>query len=195
MKTVEEFIQRLQKDPEFEQKAQAYENSDDFMGFVKSEGYDFTLDQLLSEFKQEPPAANQPEETLECGKTVEDFIQRLQNEPEFEQKARAFENHDDFLKFLKAEGYNFTMDQLAEGFKHGMGSLDPPEDALPAPRNPAISIPLMPESAEMQQEAETSRNPAGQGQKRPRALYPKFEGASGGRRRGMKWRHIDNEET
>ena len=52
MKTVGEFIQRVQVDPAFEKQAQAFDNGDEFIAFVKSEGYDFTLEQLVDEFKQ-----------------------------------------------------------------------------------------------------------------------------------------------
>jgi predicted ribosomally synthesized peptide with nif11-like leader len=197
MKTMEEFIQRLQNDAEFEQKAQAYENSDEFMEFVKGEGYDFTLDQLLDEFKHEQQATEQPVEELpEPRKTVEEFIQRLQDDPEFELTARAFENNDDFLEFVKSEGYDFTLDQLTEGLRHRKESLSPPDETLPAPSKATV-IPLsrLPDNIEIEQAAESSPKDAEEGQKRPRALYPKFEGISGGRRRGMKWRNVEIEET
>ena len=50
MKTLEEFIQRLQDDAAFEKQAQSFNHGDDLMAFVKREGYDFTLEQLMSEF-------------------------------------------------------------------------------------------------------------------------------------------------
>jgi predicted ribosomally synthesized peptide with nif11-like leader len=50
MKTLEEFIQRLQDDPAFEKQAQAFDRSDDLIAFIKHQGYDFTLEQLTSEF-------------------------------------------------------------------------------------------------------------------------------------------------
>lgn len=52
MKTLGEFIQRLEDDAAFEKKAQAFDNGDELMAFVKSEGYDFTLEQLTSAFKE-----------------------------------------------------------------------------------------------------------------------------------------------
>ena len=52
MKTVGEFIQRLQEDAVFEKRAQAFDNGDELMAFVRLEGYDFTLEQLMDEFKQ-----------------------------------------------------------------------------------------------------------------------------------------------
>jgi predicted ribosomally synthesized peptide with nif11-like leader len=52
MKTVAEFIQRLQNDPAFEKQAQAFEHGDDLIAFAKRQGYDFTLEQLMSEFER-----------------------------------------------------------------------------------------------------------------------------------------------
>ena len=60
MKTLGEFLQRLEDDSLFEKKAQAYNNGDELMAFVESEGYDFTLEQLTNAFKQRanlPPQA------------------------------------------------------------------------------------------------------------------------------------------
>ncbi|MDP2045220.1 MAG: Nif11-like leader peptide family natural product precursor [Deltaproteobacteria bacterium] len=53
MKTVAEFIQRLQDDPAFEKQAQAFEHGDDLVAFGKRQGYDFTLEQLMSEFERD----------------------------------------------------------------------------------------------------------------------------------------------
>jgi predicted ribosomally synthesized peptide with nif11-like leader len=52
MKTLVEFIQRLQDDPAFEKQAHAFEQGDDLIAFVKREGYDFTLEQLMREFER-----------------------------------------------------------------------------------------------------------------------------------------------
>jgi predicted ribosomally synthesized peptide with nif11-like leader len=60
MKTLEEFIQRLQNDAAFEKQAQAFDGGDDFIAFVKREGYDFTLEQLMNEFG---PGKKLPAET------------------------------------------------------------------------------------------------------------------------------------
>jgi predicted ribosomally synthesized peptide with nif11-like leader len=60
MKTLGEFLQRLEDDSGFEKKAQAYNNGDELMAFVKGEGYDFTLEQLTRAFKERadlPPRA------------------------------------------------------------------------------------------------------------------------------------------
>jgi predicted ribosomally synthesized peptide with nif11-like leader len=60
MKTLEEFIQRLQDDPAFEKQAHAFDHGDDLIAFVKREGYDFTLEQLTREFER---AETSPAET------------------------------------------------------------------------------------------------------------------------------------
>jgi hypothetical protein len=63
MKTLGEFLQRLEDDPVFENEAQAYNNGDELMAFVEREGYDFTLEQLTTAFKQRanmPPEADDP---------------------------------------------------------------------------------------------------------------------------------------
>ena len=63
MKTLGEFLQRLEDDSAFEKKAQAFNNGDELMAFVKSEGYDFTLEQLTSAFKQRANLPPQAEST------------------------------------------------------------------------------------------------------------------------------------
>ena len=52
MKTLGEFLQRLEDDSVFEKKAQAFNQGDELMAFVKREGYDFTLEQLTSAFQE-----------------------------------------------------------------------------------------------------------------------------------------------
>jgi predicted ribosomally synthesized peptide with nif11-like leader len=197
MKTIDEFIQRLQNDPEFEQRAQAYENSDDFIGFVKSEGYNFTLDQLLDQFTYDLEAPDPPVEPSPTPlKTVAGFIQRLEEDPEFEQKARAFENDDAFMKFLQSEGYDFTLDQLTDELKHGKGALKPQAERPPAPLKAIVTpMPGMAEGSGVNNPADPFPHGVEEGQKRPAILLPKFEGFSGGRRRGIKWRDHDNNDT
>ncbi len=192
MKTVEEFIQRLHNDPEFELQAQAYENRDEFMIFVKSEGYDFTLDQLLDKFKHEEEVTNQrAEQSPVTAKTLEEFIQRLEDDPEFEYKAQALENDQEFMEFVKSEGYDFTLDQLTDGLKQGKAFLEPQASRPPTPLKVVETpLPQLPDGSEFLQQADPSPHGA-EAQKRPGALSPKFEGIAGGRRRGMKWRNGD----
>ncbi len=192
MKTVEEFIQRLHNDPEFELQAQAYENSDEFMNFLKSAGYDFSLDQLLDKFKHEEEVTNQrAEQSTVTTKTIEEFMQRLEDDPEFEHKAQAFENDDEFMEFVKSEGYDFTLDQLMDGLKQGKGLLKFQAKRPPTPLKIVETTLPLPDGSEFLQQADPPSHGA-EAQKRPGALSPKFEGIAGGRRRGMKWRNGDS---
>jgi predicted ribosomally synthesized peptide with nif11-like leader len=52
MKTLAEFIQRLQDDPVFDKQARAFDDGDDLIAFLKRQGYDFTLEQLMREFQR-----------------------------------------------------------------------------------------------------------------------------------------------
>jgi predicted ribosomally synthesized peptide with nif11-like leader len=193
MKTVEEFIQRLQEDSKFEQGAQAFENDDAFMAFVKNEGYDFTLDQLLDKFRQEDEVTDQPlTPAAVSAKTVEEFIQRLQEDSKFEQEAQAFENDDAFMAFVKNEGYDFTLDQLTDKFNQGKGLLAP--QTLKPPTLLIVeetSKQRRGDGSELRQQVGPS--PHGpEAQKRPGPRLPKFEEVGGGRRRGIKWRNVDS---
>jgi predicted ribosomally synthesized peptide with nif11-like leader len=67
MKTLGEFLQRLEDDSVFEKNAQAYNDGDDLMAFVKSEGYDFTLEELTIAFQQR---ANLPPQALSIAPAV-----------------------------------------------------------------------------------------------------------------------------
>jgi predicted ribosomally synthesized peptide with nif11-like leader len=192
MKTIEEFIQRLQNDPEFEQRAHAFEDSDEFINFLKNEGYDFTLEQLLDTFKNEEVTDQLV--TLSPGPVpgVQAFIQRLESDPEFERQAQAFENDDDFMEFAKIAGYDFTLEELTAGFKGGKAALYLGDQGSPIPNKvDAIPAPWLPDDSESLQQADPSPQ-GGQAQDRPRVLIPIIEGVSGGRRRGMKWRSIES---
>lgn len=189
MKTVEDFIHRLHHEPEFEQRAHAFEDSAEFMDFVKSEGYDFTLDQLLDMFKDEPPAEAEPPAEPPAATGVEAFIQRLEQDPEFERQAHSFENNEAFMEFVRKAGYDFTLDQLTAGFKRSQEPVKPeaqlqpppppaPLEALPAPQSAGAVVPVKP----LEPAVDDSPD-----QERPVRLIPKFEGFIGGRRRGMKW--------
>jgi predicted ribosomally synthesized peptide with nif11-like leader len=92
MKTLAEFIQRLHDDAAFEKQAQAFDHADDLIAFVKREGYDFTLEQLMSEFEpgeklpadvstSPPPRPDETEfprepETLSSGESGTSILER-----------------------------------------------------------------------------------------------------------------------
>jgi predicted ribosomally synthesized peptide with nif11-like leader len=61
MKTLDDFIQRLEDDAAFEQQAQALVTEDDLMAFVHGEGYDFTLKQLTEKFQPGGKPASEAE--------------------------------------------------------------------------------------------------------------------------------------
>jgi Nif11 domain len=63
MKTLGEFLQRLENDSLFEKQAQTFNNGDELMAFVESEGYDFTLEALTSAFKQKAQLPPETEDT------------------------------------------------------------------------------------------------------------------------------------
>ena len=192
MKTVEDFIHRLHHDPEFEQRANAYEDSDEFLNFVKSEGYDFTLDQLLEMFKEEqagPPKTASPP----TAHTLEAFIQRLEQDPEFERQAQSFDNNDDFMEFVRKAGYDFTLDELTASFKQSKEAVKPETQQQQPPlpvKLEALSAPQPVVAPESSKPPEPSVDDS-QTQKRPARQIPKFDGFSGGRRRGMKWRDVE----
>ena len=75
MKTLGEFLQRLEDDSAFEKKAQAYNNGDELMAFVVGEGYDFTLEQLTSSFNQRANLPPQAEVTAPSPPNVSASIQ------------------------------------------------------------------------------------------------------------------------
>jgi len=183
MKTVEEFIQRLQNDPEFERQAQALGTSDEFMIFVKNAGYDFTLDQLLDKFKDDEEE-DQPVMPLPApAKTVEEFIQRLEDDPEFELQAHAFENDADFMEFVQNEGYDFTLEQLQEAFKQSKDTeAERPTTPLKGATTPTTRLP---KGGEFMQPADPALRGA-ETQKPPGGRFSKSEGIGGGRRRGIK---------
>jgi predicted ribosomally synthesized peptide with nif11-like leader len=135
MKTIQGFIQRLHNDPEFEHKAQAFDNNEDFLAFINSEGYDFTLDQLLEAFNLEKESQGHQVDTGEAPqKTLKDFIQRLQNDPEFEKKAQVFENNEEFMAFVRSEGYDFNLDELLKEFNDDKGSRETTVDISAVPK-------------------------------------------------------------
>jgi predicted ribosomally synthesized peptide with nif11-like leader len=80
MKTLAEFIQRLQDDPAFETRAQAFDNGEDLMAFVKSEGYDFTLEQLTIKFEQEAELRREAGETTPAPTGAEAFPEQPDQE-------------------------------------------------------------------------------------------------------------------
>ena len=79
MKTLAEFIQRLEDDAAFEKQAYAFDHGDDLMAFATREGYDFTLEQLMHALQ---PAEKLPAETGGMAPTPEDLSPPLPPGPD-----------------------------------------------------------------------------------------------------------------
>ncbi len=126
MKTLEEFIQRLQNDAAFEKQAQAFDHGDDLIAFVKREGYDFTLEQLMSEFE---PREKLPAETGGLAPAPADVRASTPPRPdeaEFPRKPEAFSSGERGTALLKRGNDDFTREQPLE-------RLQQPKEAMPRP--------------------------------------------------------------
>jgi predicted ribosomally synthesized peptide with nif11-like leader len=126
MKTVEEFIQRLQDDPAFEKQAQAFEHGDDLMAFVKLEGYDFTLEQLMSELE---PGEQLPAETGGLAPAPVDVSPSpppRPEEPEFPRQPEVFSSPESVTDLPQRGNDDFTREQPLERLPQ------PQEAMLPA---------------------------------------------------------------
>jgi predicted ribosomally synthesized peptide with nif11-like leader len=126
MKTLEEFIQRLQNDAAFEKQAQAFDHGDDLMAFVKREGYDFTLEQLMSKFQ---PGEKSPAETGGLAPAPADVSVSTPPRPddaEFPRKPEALSSGERGTGLLKRRNDDFTREQPLE-------RLQQPKEAIPRP--------------------------------------------------------------
>ena len=125
MKTLEEFIQRLQDDAEFEKQAQTFVTGDTLMAFVKSEGYDFTLEQLTGKFKQ---AAKSPTEAGGMAPAPTDAkapTPPRPDDPAFPRKPEAFPNAEKSAALLNKVSGDFTREQPGEGLQKPKGEMPP----------------------------------------------------------------------
>ena len=124
MKTLAEFIQRLQDDAKFEQQAQAFDHRDDLMAFVKLEGYDFTLEQLMDALE---PKAEPPVETGGQGSAgINPVLPSGPDEAEFSREPGVFSGGERDAGLSKEGGDGFTPEPP-------MDSVPPAHKALPPP--------------------------------------------------------------
>ena len=126
MKTLEEFIQRLQNDAAFEKQAQSFNQGDDLMAFVKREGYDFTLEQLMSEFE---PGEKLPAETGGVAPTPADMSPSTPPRPdeaEFPSKPEALSSGERGTALPKRGNDDFTREPPLERLPQPKGAMPPP---------------------------------------------------------------------
>jgi predicted ribosomally synthesized peptide with nif11-like leader len=127
MKTLEEFIRRLQDDAAFETQAQSFNHGDDLMAFVKREGYDFTLEQLMSEFE---PEENLPAETTCMAPAPSDVSAPTPPRPgeaEFPRKSEALSSEERGTALAKRGNDDFTREQPFERLPQPEEAMVPPE--------------------------------------------------------------------
>ena len=117
MKTLEEFIQRLQDDAAFEKRAQAFDNGEDLMAFVKSEGYDFTLEQLTIEFKQRAKLRTEAGEMAPAPRDAGASTGQRPEDAEFPRKPEAFPNGETSTALPESGSHDFTRGQPSEGLQ------------------------------------------------------------------------------
>lgn len=126
MKTLEEFIQRLQDDPAFEKQARAFEHSDDLIAFVKREGYDFTLEELMSEFER---AEKSPGKTGDPAPPPADVSPSPAPRPDgagFPQQPETLFSTESATDLPKAGNNDFTPKPPLERVPQPMAAMPPP---------------------------------------------------------------------
>jgi predicted ribosomally synthesized peptide with nif11-like leader len=111
MKTLAEFIQRLQDDAAFEKRAQAFDNGEDLMAFVKSEGYDFTLEQLTIEFKQGAHLRTEAGEMAPAPGNAGTSDGRMHQDMEFAGRPGAFSNGETDPALPEGGSHDFSREQ------------------------------------------------------------------------------------
>ena len=126
MKTLVEFIQRLQNDAAFEKQAQSYNYGDDLIAFVKREGYDFTLEQLMGEFDR---AEKSPAETGGLAPPpayVSPSPPPRSDETEFLRQPETLSSQEGGTDLPKEGNNDFTRKQILERVPR-------PQEAMPLP--------------------------------------------------------------
>jgi len=126
MKTLEEFIQRLQADAAFEKQAQAFNHGDDLIAFVKREGYDFTLEQLMSEFGQGEKLTAETGGMAPASADVSASTPPRPDEAEFPRQPEALSSEERDTALLKRGNNNFTQELPLERLQQPKGAIPPP---------------------------------------------------------------------
>ena len=133
MKTLRAFIQRLQDDPAFEEKAQAFDNGNDLMAFVKREGYDFNLEQLANEFKQRGKLPTEAGEVAPAPMTINASTPPRPDDAAFPRKPEAIPPSEPSIALPKSGSSDFTREQPGVGLQKPMGEMPPQGTAEKSP--------------------------------------------------------------
>jgi predicted ribosomally synthesized peptide with nif11-like leader len=152
MKTLEEFIQRLQDDPAFEKQAQAFDDGDDLIAFVKSQGYDFTLEQLMREFER---GKQVPAETGGPAPPPADLSPSpppRPDEPEFPRQPEVFLSPERATSPFETGNDDLTPEPPLE-------KLPQPEEAMPPTAHVSPSPPPIPDEPEFPWQPEVFSSP------------------------------------
>lgn len=92
-------------------------------------------------------------------KTVEEFVQRLQNDPAFEKQAHAFDRGEDLIAFVKLQGYDFSLEELTREFERSERLAAATIDPAPPPEDISVSPPPPPAEPESPRQPEVFVSP------------------------------------
>jgi predicted ribosomally synthesized peptide with nif11-like leader len=127
MKTLAEFIQRLQDDPAFGRQAQAFDHGDDLIAFVKREGYDFTLEQLMTEFEPGEKLPAEPGTPALAPAEVSPSPPPRPDEAEFPRQPEASSSGESGMDLPKRGKDDLTRQPPMEKLPQPMAAMPPPE--------------------------------------------------------------------
>jgi len=127
MKTLEEFIQRLQDDPAFEKQAQAFDHGDDLIAFLKRQGYDFTLEQLMREFERGKKLPAETGGLAPASADVSTSLPPRPDEAEFPRQPEALSSEESGTDLPKRGNDDFTREQPLERLPQPKEAMPPPE--------------------------------------------------------------------
>ena len=133
MKTLEEFIQRLQDDTAFEKQAQTFATGDALMAFVKREGYDFTLDQLTQEFTYQAQSPTQAGGLNPAPTSARGSIPPRPDDAAFAINPQDLPNADKGTALHKRGSNDFSLEQPGEGLQKTKGETAPQEPPEKSP--------------------------------------------------------------
>lgn len=133
MKTVEEFIQRLQDDPAFEKQAHAFDNGDDLLAFAMLQGYDFTLEQLTREFERGEKSAAATDDPAPPPADISAAPSPHPDEPEFSSQPEVFSGPESLTSRLDTGNDDLTREPPLERLPQPEETM-PPAEAEEEPR-------------------------------------------------------------